>query len=290
MINQFFQVNEGNSNIILKKENDIDHVFRLCKRCNSLALINEYISKNLEFHKQIRANYDLFNDLLPLDELIIVNSMKNSEDFKILTFFLIKNGVAIDDDHIVLFKLPNCLPANILDVNVVDYYSKIYNNVLLECKPKWNQMTLYDFKIYTNYTATSARDSEISFCRNCSKANENIKKPFEFCYNGCKGEFLFPKDHPMKKYLGSFNNVIAKMYQLQNTLQQSIIRNNENCIFLVNMLAALRDVTFFINLENNQATLVDLDYKNIEYRKDFVLKMKKEWKYIEAGEKDSNYM
>lgn len=289
-MSKFVQVNEGNSNIILKKGNDAEHVFRLCKRYNSLELINEYIGKNVEFHKQIRAHYDLLNDLLPPDELIIVKKIKNSEDFSSLAFFLLKKDITVDDDYIVLVKLPNCLPANIFDVNVVDHYSKIYNGVLLECKPKWNQMTFNDFKIYANYTNfTSNRDSGILFCRNCSKASENTEKPFNFCFNGCKGKFLLPKDHLMNKYLGSSENVIAKIYKLQNSLQQSIIKNSGSCTFLINMLTALRDVTLFIDLESNHVNLIDLDYKNIEHRKDFVIKMKKEWKYIEAADNNTIY-
>lgn len=282
MQNCYIKVNEGSSNIILTLKGNNQYVFRLCKRFKSLRMINEYVKKNINFHQQIKREYKFFADLLQSEEQIIVDKCKNDLDFKHLSMFLLKQQIILDDDEIFLIKIPNCLPEVIFNVDTIDYYSKIYNDFILECKPKWNIMCLYEMELYSNYL-NSDENSKAMFCRNCVKSDGDFKKPFKFCYNGCKGNSILNKHQDLLGYLMSSNNIITKIYELQKNLQERIIKNDKDCLFLINFLVSLRDLTLFIDFKKKKAAIIDLDYKNIENKNEFFIKMKKEWKYIERN-------
>ncbi|XBW35629.1 hypothetical protein QEN19_001203 [Hanseniaspora menglaensis] len=275
----FSQVNEGNSNILLSKDGNEQSLFRLCKRKQSLRLNNKYVGQNIKFHQEVKNHYEFIGSYLQNEQLLLICKSNMTKEFDDLAEFLIKNKVKIDDDHISLVQIENCLAQGVSKIGVIDYYSKIYNNRILECKPKWNKMSLLNYMTYISFEGFGHEASDMNkvICRNCLNSKTNIKKKFILCYNGCMG--LQPIDgYPeLKNYILTPSNIITKIYEQQTQLQDQIVYNDESTLFLINLLIALRDITLFIDIDKKKITIIDLDYKNIENKDDFDFKMSKEW-------------
>lgn len=273
-------VGEGNSNVVLSlKKYYSSEVIRVCKRFSKVSLNNEYLLKNKTFQERFIKEFVGISKCI--DEILYkkVDKDTDNELFHIIEKVLMDKHVTIDEGYVIIMVFKNHLNFEISRKINVDYYTTIYNDFMVEFKPKWANMSLYDYKKYINYPNAATSDKEVSFCRNCKHINP--AKPHLYCYNGCKSSKSIVKYGIFHDYLKNTDNLIYQIYKLQRDIQQTINNNIDTDLFYINGLIALRDLSIFYNMKTNTEKIIDLDYKDIVSIKDFRKKMQKEWTLLE---------
>lgn len=269
-------IGEGKSNVILElNEYYPCKVIRLCKRFSKVSSNNEYLTKNRAFQLRFDSEFIGISDHIANAIYTEVDKNIDSKLFLIIQEVLEERFIEIDEQRISIIILKNYLNISITEKIQVDYYTKIYNNFIIEFKPKWAKMNLLEYKKCINYPTIDQRDKQISFCRNCNHVIDT--KPQAYCFNGCKGLGSIVLFKDFLTYLNKPSNIVQKIYQLQKQLVQIVTEDEDIDMFYINALIALRDVSIFYNMETKEESIIDLDYKDITSVEVYQQKMQKEW-------------
>lgn len=272
-------IGEGKSNVILKlNEFYSGKVIRLCKRFPHVSSNNEYLAKNKSF--QSRFDKEFIGISNHIDKIIYTEVHKNTnyDLFLIIQEVLKERFIEVDEERILIMILRNYLDFPITEKIQIDYYTKIYNNLMVEFKPKWAKMNLYEYKKSIHYPNMDQNDKQIPFCRNCYHVVD--AKPQVYCYNGCKNSGNIRLFTEFLTHLNKPNNILQKIYGVQKQLIETLTEDKDTDMFYINALIALRDISIFYNMQTEKEFIIDLDYKDITSLEVYHQKMQKEWDYL----------
>ena len=272
-------VGEGKSNVVVQLDGKYLHsLIRVCKRHSKVSMNNAYLHKNEFFQAQF---IDEFKEIAThIDEITYKKIYKSTHNdlFKMISKVLVERNVIINEDYITIMIIKNYLDFNINTKTHIDYYTTIYDDKVVEFKPKWGKMSLYEYKKFTNYPRNDINDQNIPFCRNCQHVEK--QKHREICYNGCKSADVLLPYQTFCRYLEIPNNIIEKIYKTQLLLQDEVINSDDPSLFHINSLIALRYVSIFHDLNTQEDRIIDLDYKDIDRIDAFKAKIQKERKLL----------
>lgn len=272
-------VGEGNSNVVIRLGREYPHrLIRVCKRHSKVSKNNAYLYQNESFQKQFR---DEFKEIAKnIDEIEYKKIWQSTGDdlLRVISKILIERNVNIDDDCIVIMIIKNYLDFTINIKTSIDYYTTIYNDRIIEFKPKWGKMSLDEYKKFIDYPHHDINDQNVPFCRNCQYID--VRKHREFCYNGCKSNDVLLPFKKFYQYLENPDNIIQKIYKTQLLLQEEIVNSHDPSLFHINSLIALRDVSIFHDMNTQKDRIIDIDYKDIDTIDAFQAKIHKERKLL----------
>lgn len=273
-------VGEGNSNVVIQLDGKYPHrLVRVCKRHSKVSMNNAYLYKNETFQKQFRDEFKEIATNIDEIEYKIISQSTHTDLFGLISEVLIGRKVNIDEDYIVIMIIKNYLYFIISAKTSVDYYTTIYNNKVVEFKPKWGKMSLDEYKKFIDYPHHDINDQNVPFCRNCQYID--VRKHREFCYNGCKSNDVLLPFKKFYQYLENPDNIIQKIYKTQLLLQEEIVNSHDPSLFHINSLIALRDVSIFHDMKTQKDRIIDIDYKDIDTIDAFKVKIQKERKLLD---------